>query len=185
MLAHAPARLIQNGQALRSIGLTLIWRRALGKPLSIEEGEARLERYVEVKALALGLLAGVAASFIVTLAIPVQVRVQQGFVDLFIAEGHFGPIQADRYYLTLGLVAVVVIGVALSAAKRVYGLTKPLEVRLDHSEDRSALGTRLMKQFEAFGILHGLRTTQGTTQADGALTQLQISIFLEENKNGS
>lgn len=129
--------------------------------VTIEEAEARLQRLVEVKALFLGLAIGVVASFIVTLAVPVHVLIQQGFVVLSIGENTLGPVRSGDYYVALIVIGIVFVAIATWKVKQVYGLTEKIDVRFSHTKDRAEVAQKLAEELKGLGQAYGQTMKQG------------------------
>jgi hypothetical protein len=128
--------------------------------VTIEEAEARLQRLVEVRALFVGLAIGVVASFIVTLAVPVHVLIQQGFVVLSIGVITLGPVRSGDYYVGLIVIGIVFVVIATWKVKQVYGLTEKID-RFSHTKDRAEVAQKLAEELKGLGQAYGQTMKQG------------------------
>lgn len=130
------------------------------KLVGIEEAEARLQRVVDVQALFLGLLIGIAVSFLVQLAtMPIQSRLTDGRIEFYLGTRILSVMEAQAYYIMLGIITIVVAALAISKARGIYGLSDQIQMSIDHQEDRTKLAERLRPKLESVGNTYGYGVT--------------------------
>lgn len=133
--------------------------------VNIEQAEARLDRIVDVTALFYGVIIGAIVSFLVQLAIPVKIIMNQTGTEISVAWNTFGPMKTQDYYVLLLSVSLFVVApIAVWRVRKVYGLTDRIEEKFEHQDNKTQLAESLDSPLEILGKTYGYRMKRDLDQ---------------------